>query len=137
MRFKKELIFNYGQIYLQYKLTNYLEVNLLSTTNFEVSGTLEGDKVNTSAVVTLHLKTDLFGSLDVLLENRLGLTTKTGLLSVVSTLTLSIEGSLTGLLLPSNTVESVLLALQAESLLLLREVNLNYVKLCCKCKTNG
>ena len=52
-----------------------------------MSGALEADLVHTGAVIALELKNNLLGSLDVLLEDGLGLTTETGLLSVVTTLT--------------------------------------------------
>jgi hypothetical protein len=88
-----------------------------------VSSTLEADLVHAGTLVALELKDDLAGSLDVLLEDGLGLTTKTGLLTVITTLTLSEERGLTGLLLPSDSVKSVLVALVAVSLLLLGEVD--------------
>ena len=52
-----------------------------------MSSTLEADLVHAGTLVALELKDDLAGSLDVLLEDGLGLTTKTGLLTVITTLT--------------------------------------------------
>lgn len=61
---------------------------------------------------TLQSQNNLLGGLSLLVENRLGLTTVTGLLPVVSSLTLSEQGSLTSLVL-GDLVLSVLLALLA------------------------
>lgn len=73
---------------------------------------------------TLKTENNLLGGLGLLVEDLLGLTTITSLLTVVTTLTLSIKGSLTGLVL-SDLVLSVLAALLAgtESSSGLRNVN--------------
>lgn len=55
---------------------------------------------------------DLLGGLGLLVEDRLGLTTVTALLAVVTTLTLGVEGSLAGLVL-GDLVLGVLAALLA------------------------
>lgn len=60
-------------------------------------------------VDTLQSQDNLLGGLSLLVENWLGLTTKTGLLTVVSSLTLSEQGSLTSLVL-SDLVLGVLTA---------------------------
>ena len=89
-----------------------------------MSGTLKADLMLQCADVTLETKSDLTGSLDVLVENWLLLTTKTLLLTVVTTLTLCDEGGLTSLLLPGDTVQGVGLTLLTVCLLLLWEVDL-------------
>lgn len=58
----------------------------------------------------LKTKNNLLGGLGLLVEDLLGLTTVTGLLTVVTTLTLSVKGSLTSLVL-GDLVLSVLAAL--------------------------
>ena len=73
--------------------------------------------------LTLELQHDLLGVLDLLVKHRLGLTTETGLLTVVTSLTLSNGRGLTGLLLPGDRVFAMLAALLAESVLLLGKVN--------------
>lgn len=60
-------------------------------------------------VDTLQSQDNLLGGLSLLVENWLGLTTKTGLLTVVSSLTLGEQGSLTSLVL-SDLVLGVLTA---------------------------
>ena len=57
-----------------------------------------------------HSKNDLLGGLCLLVEHRLGLSTVTGLFSVVTTFTLCKKRSLSGLVL-SDLVGGVLLAL--------------------------
>jgi hypothetical protein len=59
---------------------------------------------------TFQSKDNLLSGLCLLVENWLGLTTVTGLLSVISSLTLGVKGSLTSLVL-GNSVLSVLSAL--------------------------
>jgi len=59
---------------------------------------------------TFETEDNLLGSLGLLVENGLGLTTITGLLAVITSLTLSKERSLTSLVL-SDLVRSVLSAL--------------------------
>lgn len=58
----------------------------------------------------LQSEDNLLGGLSLLVENLLGLTTVTALLTVVTTLTLSIEGGLTSLVL-GNLVLGMLAAL--------------------------
>lgn len=62
---------------------------LLLATDLEVSGTLKANKVHAGALVALELKDNLLGGLDVLVEDRLLLTTETLLLAVITTLTYS------------------------------------------------
>ena len=59
---------------------------------------------------TFQSQDDLLGNLGFLVENLLGLTTETGLLTVVTSLTLSVQRSLTGLVL-GDLVLGVLAAL--------------------------
>jgi len=59
---------------------------LLVTTKLKVLATLQGHLVLVLADLALHTKDDLLGSLGLLVEDGLGLTTITGLLSVVTTL---------------------------------------------------
>lgn len=60
----------------------------------EVLATLEGELSLGLALGALQSEHDLLGGLCLLVEDRLGLTTVTGLLTVVTTLTLGEEGSL-------------------------------------------
>ena len=69
---------------------------LLVTTELEVLATLEGELCLGLALCALQSQDNLLGGLGLLVEDRLGLTTVTGLLTVVTTLTLSEEGSLLG-----------------------------------------
>lgn len=71
--------------------------------NIDVSGIRTG---------ALETKDNLLGSLGLLVENRLGLTTITGLLAVVTSLTLGVQRGLAGLVL-GNLVRRVLTALEA------------------------
>ena len=96
---------------------------LLDTTQFEVLATLEDVLSALRAVLALKLQHNLLGGLDLLVEDGLGLTSETGLLTVVTSLTLGSQTGLTGLLLPSDGMKSVLLAALAESTLLLGKVN--------------
>lgn len=72
---------------------------LLVTTKLEVLATLEGDVRSVLALGALETENDLLGGLGLLVEDGLGLTTVTLLLPVVTALTLSIERSLTSLVL--------------------------------------
>lgn len=72
---------------------------LLVTTELEVLATLEGNVRSVLALGALETENDLLGGLGLLVEDGLGLTTVTLLLPVVTTLTLSVERSLTGLVL--------------------------------------
>ncbi len=76
-----------------------------------------------AALGALELQHNLLRSLHLLLEHGLGLTTITGLLAIVTALTLGSGGGLTGFLLPSNRVRLVRIAAFAESILLLRIIN--------------
>lgn len=83
---------------------------LLVTTQFEVLASLQRKLSLGLANDTFQSQDDLLGSLSLLVENGLGLTTVTGLLTVVTSLTLGEERSLTRLVL-SNLVLGVLAAL--------------------------
>lgn len=73
---------------------------------------LEGQLALGLALDALQSQDDLLGGLSLFVENRLGLTTITGLLAVVSALSLGEEGGLAGLVL-GHLVLGVLLALPA------------------------
>lgn len=85
---------------------------LLVTTQLEVLASLQGQLSLGLAHNTLQSQDNLLGGLSLLVKNGLGLTTETRLLTVVSSLTLSEQGSLTSLVL-SNLVLGVLTALLA------------------------
>lgn len=87
-----------------------LALLLLVTTQLEVLTSLQRQLSLGLADNTLQSQDDLLGGLSLLVENWLGLTTETGLLSVISSLTLSEQGSLTSLVL-GNLVLGVLTAL--------------------------
>ena len=82
------------------------------THQFEVLGSLERELHLVLADGALETEDNLLGGLCLLVEHRLGLTTETGLLPVVTTLTLSVDGVLT-LLVLGHLVRSVLTALLA------------------------
>jgi len=63
-----------------------LRLGLLAT-DLDVEGALEGELSHAAADGALELEDDLLGGLHVLAEDGLGLTTETGLLPVVATLT--------------------------------------------------
>merc|ERR1712127_585551 len=81
----------------------------------EVLAALDGVLLAVLALGALKTKGDLLGGLGLLAEDGLGLTTETRLLPVVTTLTLSKKGSLSGLVL-GDLVELVHLAPLAEGL---------------------
>jgi hypothetical protein len=89
-----------------------LSLLLLITTKFEVLASLQCELELGLALGAFETENDLLGGLSLLVENLLGLTTITTLLTVVSSLTLGVEGSLTGLVL-GDLVLSVLSALLA------------------------
>lgn len=86
-----------------------LTLLLLFTTQFEVLTSLQGQLSLGLTVNTFQSQDNLLGSLSFLVENRLSLTTETRLLTVITSLTLSEQGSLTSLVL-GNLVLSVLTA---------------------------
>lgn len=87
-----------------------LTLLLLVTTQLEVLTTLQGQLSLGLANNTLQTQDNLLGSLSLLVEDWLGLTTVTGLLTVVTTLTLGEKRSLTSLVL-GDLVLGVLSAL--------------------------
>lgn len=87
-----------------------LTLLLLVTTQLEVLTTLQSQLGLGLADNTLQTQNNLLGGFSLFVENWLGLTTVTGLLTVITTLTLGKEGSLTSLVL-GNLVLSVLSAL--------------------------
>jgi hypothetical protein len=100
-------------------------LNLLVTTDLEALASADNLEGLTLAGGALKTKNDLLGGLGLLVEDRLGLTSVTGLLSVVTTLTLGDEGSGAGLVL-GNLLDGVLSALGvgAEGLASLGDVDL-------------
>lgn len=78
----------------------------------EVLATLQRELSLGLALDAFQPQDDLLGGLGLLVEDRLGLTTVTALLAVVTTLTLGVEGSLAGLVL-GDLVLGVLAALLA------------------------
>jgi hypothetical protein len=85
---------------------------LLVTTKLEVLASLQRQLELGLALDTLQSKDNLLGGLGLLVEDGLGLTTVTGLLAVISTLTLGEQGGLSSLVL-GNLVLGVLAALLA------------------------
>lgn len=86
-----------------------LTLLLFLTTQFEVLTSLQSQLGLGLASDTFQSQHDLFGGLGLLVENWLGLTTETGLFTVITSLTLGEQGSLTSLVL-GNLVLSVLTA---------------------------
>ena len=78
-------------------------------TQLEVLGTLDGNHAFVLALGAFQLQHDLLRGLGLLLEHRLRLTTETTLFAIVTTLTLSEQGRLTGLVL-GDFVQGVLAA---------------------------
>ena len=64
---------------------------LLLSTKLEVLATSNVLHLECAALFAFHLQSNLFGNLRLLVENWLRLTTKARLLTVVTTLTLSIQ----------------------------------------------
>ena len=93
---------------------NFLEADttlgLLVTTEFEGLAAFQDELMLVLADGTFQTQDNLLGSLGFLVENRFGLTTITGLLTIVTTLTLGKDGSFTGLVL-GNLVGGVTAAL--------------------------
>lgn len=85
---------------------------LLVTTELKVLAALQSKLSLGLASGALKTKNDLLGSLSLLVENLLGLTTVTTLFTVVTALTLSVKRGLTSLVL-GDLVLSVLAALLA------------------------
>lgn len=76
-----------------------LTLLLLLTTQFEMLTSLQSQLSLGLASNTFQSQNNLLGSLSFLVENWLGLTTETGLFTVITSLTLSVQGSLTSLVL--------------------------------------
>merc|ERR1719334_265155 len=91
-----------------------LALSLLVTTKLKVLASFDGEHSLRPAVLfhTFQPQHDLLCRFGLFTENRLGLSTVTGLLSVVSPLTLGVKGILS-LLVLGNFVRLVLLALLA------------------------
>ena len=108
---------------------NFLEADtslgLLITTKFEGLATLQNKLMLVLANSAFQTQDNLLGSLGFLVEDGLGLTTVTALLAVVTALSLSENGSFTGLVL-GNFVGGVTTALLTgtEGFTSLRDVDL-------------
>ena len=74
-------------------------LGLLITTEFEGLATLQDKLMLVLANGTFQTEDNLLGSLGLLVENGLSLTTITGLLTIVTTFTLSEDGGFTSLIL--------------------------------------
>ncbi len=96
---------------------------LLLSTKLEGLASLQNLLVSSLAIVAGQAEHDLLCCLRLLVENRLGLSTITALLAIISSTTLA-KSRLLALLVLGDLVLGVLLALRAESILLLRYVNL-------------
>ncbi|KAH3663201.1 hypothetical protein OGATHE_004777 [Ogataea polymorpha] len=90
-----------------------LTLLLLVSTKLKVLTSLEWELQLGLAADTFQSQHNLLGGLGLLVENLLGLTTVTGLLAVVSSLTLGVKRSLSGLVLGHSVlgVFSAVLAL--------------------------
>ena len=97
-----------------YSSEHDLSLLVLLLSEDESLGSLEDSVRLALGLGALELEGDLLGLLGLLFEDWLGLTTETLLLHVVSSLTLSGEGGLTGLVL-GHLVDGVLLELPAIS----------------------
>jgi hypothetical protein len=89
---------------------NKTHLGLLVTAQFKVLASFQGQLVLVLAHGAFQSQDDLFRSLGFLVENRLGLTTETRLLAVITTLSLGKQRGLSGLVL-SHLVGGVLAAL--------------------------
>lgn len=100
-------------------------LGLLITTKFERLAALQDELMLMLANGTFQTQDNLFGSLGLLVENGLSLTTITGLLTIVTTLTLSEDGGFTGLVLGDlvGSVTTTLLT-STKGLTSLRDVDL-------------
>lgn len=104
-----------------------LTLLLLLTTQFEVLTSLQSQLSSGLASNTFQSQDDLLGGLSLLVENWLGLTTEPGLFTVITSLTLSEQGSLTSLVL-GNLVLSVLTAVLTLTVGLSGLWNVNYIE---------
>jgi hypothetical protein len=87
-------------------------LRLLVATELKVLASLQGQLALGLALDALQPQDNLLGSLSLLVEDRLGLTTITALLAIITTLSLGVKGSLAGLVL-RDLVLGVLAALLA------------------------
>jgi len=95
---------------LSLRLESNVSSALLVSTKFKVLASLDRLLSLVSAGCAFKSENNLLGSLGLLVENRLGLTSKTLLFSVVTSLSLSENGRLSDLVL-GDLVRSVFLAL--------------------------
>jgi hypothetical protein len=78
---------------------NHLSFSLLVTTQFEVLASLDDQKLLLLRLGAFETEHNLFGCFSLLVEDWFCLTTISRLFSVVTTLTLSVQGSLTSFVL--------------------------------------
>jgi len=78
---------------------NHLSFSLLVTTQFEVLASLDDQKLLLLRLGAFETEHNLFGCFGLLVEDGFCLTTISRLFSVVTTLTLSVQGSLTSFVL--------------------------------------
>ena len=98
-----------GLALLAVETVGLLGARLGGVDELEVLGALDGEHALALALGALELEDDLLGGLGLLAEDGLGLSTETGLLAVVSTLTLSDDRGLASLVL-GHLLRGVLLA---------------------------
>merc|ERR1719270_1038071 len=91
---------------------NHLSLALLLSTQLEVLGSLDGALILPLALSTLQPQNQLLGGLGLLSQDRLGLTSKSLLLTIVPTSSLSLLG-LSGFLVLGHLHLGVLVALGA------------------------
>lgn len=100
--------------------------NILLSKN-ECLASLDGLESSSLADSAFELESDLLGSLGLLSEDRLSLASKSSLLGIITSLSLSDGGSLTSLVL-TDLVDYVFLALRTVGSHLLGNVHLNSEK---------
>jgi len=101
---------------------NHLSFSLLVTAQFEVLASLDNQKLLLLRLGTFETEYNLFGGFGLLVEDWFGLTTISGLFSVVTTLTLGVQGSLTSFVL-GNLEGGVLVHRLGEGLSCFRHVD--------------
>ena len=102
---------------------DHLPLPLLVSSQLEVLGPLDGHLETVLARATLQTKDQLLGSLGLLTQNRLGLTTETLLFSVVTPFALGEDGLL-GLLVLGHLELLMLVAMRTVGPAGLRDVDL-------------
>merc|ERR1711976_241939 len=101
---------------------DHLALSLLVTSQFKMLASLDGQLFPEFAGGAFHSQNNFLCCFSLFVENRLGLPTISTLLPIVSSLTLSIQGSFASLVL-CHLVVTVLSALLAESSAGLRDID--------------